>query len=344
MDAIFFPRQDYPVQVCTHRYGKSMTYTEQSDQFRDGAEDIVSYAVANGIKVGVFWGMSQTETYHQLALPYVNNGQMWIDAYCNPTGSNGGTVTREAYEAQRDSLFEILDDWFGIRPLCMSYAYGNQTYTDYVTPDFLAARNSGKTGGTPYGVGYGNPNDLPYSMANYKTRASTSRWYDDAKGTSSFASRLQQLESDVEATKLNGGWYNNFTHWHNVINDGNLATYKDYLDLLEELNEDGSIYFAGYGEATAYLIYRQLITKAVMYSPKAHPSTQLFIRLEAENTLGINTDLLVVPISVKFSTVGTPLAGKTITSDCNLVSLGGGDYIVEIPYTGRFPYAIINGS
>lgn len=113
--------------------------------------------------------------------------------------------------------------------------------------------------------------------------------------------------------------------------------------MLAELNEDNDICFAGYGEATAYLVYRQMITRAVMYSPNAHRSTQLFIRLEAQNTLGIDTALLQVPISVKFSTVGTPLAGKTITSDCNLINLGNGDYIVEIPYTGRFPYAIIKG-
>ena len=225
----------------------------------------------------------------------------------------------------------------------MSYAYGNQTYTDYVTPDFLSARNSGKLGGTPYGVGYGNPNDLPYSMANYKTRQSTSRWYDDAVGDSSFVSRLATLRTKVLETKENGGWYNNFTHWHSVITDGNLSVYEDYLDLLAELNGDGDIYFAGYGEAVAYLVYRQMVTRAVMYSPTAHHSTQLFIRLEAQNNLGINTDLLVVPISVKFSTVGTPLAGKTLYSDCNLVNLGNGDYIVEIPYSGRFPYAIIRG-
>lgn len=343
MDAIFFPRQDYPIQVCTHRYGKSMTYTEQSDQFRGGAEDIVSYAASKGIKVGVFWGMPQDTTYRDLALPYFNNGQMWLDVYCYPENSNGGTVTREQYETQRDLLWERMHEWFGIRPVAMSYAYGNQTYVDYVTPDFLAGRNSGKQGGTPYGVGFGNPNNLAYSMADYKTRQSSARWYDDAVGDSSFTARLAELRTQILATKQDGGWLNNFTHWHSVISNGNLQVYKDYLDMLAELNEDDDICFAGYGEATAYLVYRQMITRAVMYSPNAHRSTQLFIRLEAQNTLGIDTALLQVPISVKFSTVGTPLAGKTITSDCNLVSLGGGDYIVEIPYTGRFPYAIIKG-
>ena len=78
-----------------------------------------------------------------------------------------------------------------------------------------------------------------------------------------------------------------------------------------------------------------------MYSPVHESTSKLVIRLEAQNTLGIDTDLLQVPLSIKFSTVDTPLAGKTITSDCNLVTLGSGNYIVEIPYTGRFPKAVI---
>lgn len=341
MDAIFFPRQDYPVVICTHRLGKSMTYTEQSDTFQGGAEDIVSYAVGKGIKFGVFWGKSDSQYYANIAKPLLRESKLWLDVYCYPVGSNGGVVTREAYESERDTLFTRMNEWFGIRPVSMSYAYGNQTYIDYVTPDFLGARNSGKTGGTPYGVGYGLPNDIPYSMSAYKSRQSTSRWYDDAVADSSFSNRLQQLASDVEATKQNGGWYNNFTHWHNVINDGNLQVYKDYIDLLSSLNQNDDIYFAGYGESVAYLVFRQLITRAVMYSPNAHRSNQLIIRLEAENTLGVNAELLQVPISVKFSTLGTPLAGHNISSDRNLVSLGNDEYIVEIPYTGRFPYAII---
>lgn len=345
MQAIFFPRQDYSVQVCTHRLGKSMTYTEQSDTFRAGAEAISSYAESKGIKVGVFWGMSDSTEYAAIAKPLMDAGKMWIDAYCHPTNSqiSGTVITKEVYEEERDDLWERISSWFGIRPVAMSYNSGNTSYADYIIPDFLAGRNSGRAGGTPYGVGYGSPNNVAYSAENFKIKQSTSRWYDDAKADSSFSTRLTQLAADVAATKTNGGWYNNFTHWHNVISDDNLQAYKDYLDLLAQLNENDDIYFAGYGEAVAYLVYRQLITRAVMYSPNAHPSTQLFIRLEAQNTLGIDTELLQVPISVKFSTVGTPLAGKTITSDCNLISLGGGDYIVEIPYTGRFPYAIING-
>lgn len=343
MEAIFFPRNDYPnnIEVCAHRLGKSMTYTEQSDIFRNGAEDIMDYGANKGLRFGVFWGMSTSSTYRDLALPYVNSNQMWIDAYCNPTGASElGQISQADYEAQRDALLVRIADWFGKRPIALSYSYGNDSYRDYAIEDFIAGRNSEKNMGTPYGIGYGNPNNIPYSKLYFKSKGSTSRWYDDAKADASFTTRLQQLEQDVLATKLNGGWYNNFTHWHNVISDGNLQAYKDYIDLLASLNANNDIYFAGYGEAVAYLVYRQIITKAVMYSHNSDAANKLVIRLETINNLGIDTDLLQVPISVKFSTIGTPLAGQTIKSNCNLISLGSGQYIVEIPYSD-FPVAII---
>ena len=69
-----------------------------------------------------------------------------------------------------------------------------------------------------------------------------------------------------------------------------------------------------------------------MYSPIKYHDTHIVIMLEAKNNLEIDTDLLQIPISIKFSTIGTPLAGKTIKSNCNLINLGGSNYIVEIPY------------
>lgn len=345
MDAIFFPRQDYQVVVCPHRLGKAMTYTEQSDNFRGGAEAIAYYAISKGLKFGIFWGTSGLPSDAEIAKTLLDAGQLWIDAYCNPEGaSGGGQISQSAYEAQRDALIARFHNWYGIRPVTMSFGYGNTTYADYAINDFLACRNSGKTGGTTYGIGYGVPDDIPYSKSFYKSKASSARWYDDAKYDSSFAERLQTLETEILSAKQSGGWFNNFTHWHNVIEDGNLQPFKDYMDLLARLNANNDIYFAGYGEAVAYLVYRQMITRAVMYSPKDNPTSQLIIRLEAQNNLGIDTNWLVVPISVRFSTTGTPLAGKTLTSNCNLINLGNGDYIAEIPYLGRFPYAVVNGN
>lgn len=188
-------------------------------------------------------------------------------------------------------------------------------------------------------------------------RPSTFRWHDTAFPSSGQGgegiSYLDTVAAKVDETLLNGGWLTNFQHWDTIISqeiacgeqattaDAPGAIYRQYFQMLANKNANNEIHFAGYGEALAYFVYRDSITRAVMYSPKMNPNNQLVIRLEVQNNFGVEDALLQVPISIKFSTVGTPLAGKTIKSDCNLISLSGGDYIVEIPYTGRFPYAII---
>lgn len=318
-------------ELCAHRLGKKMTYTEQSDTFRGGAEDIMAYADNLGIKLGVFWGMSTNSAYRDLALPYVIKGMMWIDAYSNPTGASElGQINRDVYEAQKDALLQRINDWFGKRPIALSYAYGNDSYKDYIENDFLGGRNSNKNGGTPYGVGYGSPDNVAYNINYFKSKASTSRWYDDAKNTNTFTERLQQLREDVLATKENGGWYNNFTHWHNVISDGNLEAYRSYLELLSELNTNNDIYFAGYGEALAYLAYREIVKGVSAFLINGSINISLTLKTDPQ----VNNSLLIVPVSVRFSVADTPLEDKTLICEGgNLVELGGNEYIVEIPYS-----------
>ena len=356
MDAIFFPRQDYPVEICDHRLGRKMTYTDCTDQFKFGGcyEWITALAKSKGIKISFFGYFAEflADNFQQLAIPDFNNGDIWFDVYSYAPNiaskiTGGGTITQEEWNtAYNDYLGNNFLIATGRKPIALSYSYNHyQDIQNYAT-QFLGCRKSGYLHNlTSYGIGCGIPNDLPYSFDNQKALTPTFEWWDEvmygAVGRT-FEQELQIVSDKIDETILNGGWIRNFTHYHSVYAD-DTQPYDDYMTLLSEKNQNNEIYFAGYGEAVAYLAFRQMISRAVMYSPVEHPSTQLFIRLEAQNTLGIDTDLLQVPISVKFSTVGTPLAGKTITSDCNLINLGNGDYIVEIPYTGRFPYAIIKG-
>lgn len=358
MDAIFFPRKDYDVEICTHRLGKRMTYTEQTDglyyvsQTTPSYPWFVGYAKSKGVKVGCFAGLSSGfNDPDGVIRADLRSGHIWLDLYSwapnisskLPQSGEAGQITEEEWNtAYYDYLLPTFTEFTGKKPVALSYSYGNTSFKNYITQ--LGARNSSYNGDTDYGVGLGIPNNYAYSFDRYKSKQGTMRWYDYAKSQGNdFSGVLTQVSAKIDETMLNGGWMNNFTHWHNYMSDGNQSWGEAYLDLLASKNASNEIYFSGYGEAIAYLVYRQMITRAVMYSPVHNQTTQLIIRLQVDNTLGIDTDLLQVPISVKFSTVGTPLAGKTITSDRNLVSLGGGDYIVEIPYTGRFPYAIIKG-
>lgn len=357
MDVVFFPRQDYPVTVCSHRYGKKMTFTDQSDQLRlskvvggvNFFDWIMGIVEPKGIKVGFFarYDDLNSANFGQVKT-LLDSGKLWLDEYSwSPelaTKISGGqTITPEEFlQSYEDTLLPPFINVLGKKPVCLSYSYGNQTFKDGVCPTYLGARNSGglsSYGGTDYGVGFGNPSNIPYSFSAYKSRSSTIRWYDRALPDSSFAAKIAKVGELIDAALLNGGWVSNFTHFDDILSDGNEEYAEDYYEMIEGKNQNNEICFAGYGEAVAYLVFRQLVTKAVMYSPIHNPDT-LVIRLDARNTLGVDTELLQVPISVKFSTVGTPLAGQTIKSNRNLISLGSGEYIVEIPYAD-FPVAKI---
>ena len=351
MDVIFFPRKDYDVVVCDHRLGKKMTYTEQSDQLKltESYDWIVGLGETYGIKVGFFAIYSEMSSGDfTKAKNALNGGKIWIDQYSYTPElaakiSGGQTITPEEFVASYvNTLLPAFLSALGKKPVALSYSYGNDSFKDGTCPLYLAGRNSGgvsSNGGTDYGLGLGSPSNIPYSFLDYKSRGSTIRWYDRARADSSFSAKINTVSGLIDGALLSGGWVSNFTHFHSVVSDGNQSVYEQYIAMLANKNANDEIYFAGYGEAVAYLVFRQLVTKAVMYSP-VMDSDSLVIRLDARNTLGVDTDLLQIPISVKFSTEGTPLAGQTIKSDRNLISLGGGEYIVEIPYAD-FPVAKI---
>ena len=358
MEAVFFPRKDYNVEVCAHRYGKAMTYTDQTDQLKltTSYDWFVATAKARDIKIGFFAYYNEPLSPNfGKALDDLYSGAIWIDQYSwapefkDKIVAHENITPEEFRTAYLNSLLPPFYSAIGYKPLALSYSYGNYTFKDAVCPLYLGARNSGDEDcdGTDYGYGYGTPSNVPYSQAVFCNQPSSYRWYDRGRTLISggmdidtaFDTVIGNVRTAITATKANHGWFRNFTHFHSVTDDGNERYAELYYDMLAEENIDGDIYFAGYGEALAYLVYRQMITRAVMYAPKMYADT-LIIRLETKNTDGVDTSLLRIPISIKFSTVGTTLAGAEITSDCNLINLGGGDYIVEIPF-GRFPSAVI---
>ena len=358
MDVVFFPRNDYPskVEVCNHRLGKKMTYTDQTDglHYSDSTASYIPYttmAKTRNIKVGCFVGLSSAISDPDgIIKSDYNSGNIWLDAYSLAPNiqdkvihpSQYGNITQEEWNAAYNNyLYPNFYAFTGKKPVALSYSYGTDNFKAYVT-QFLGARNSLISGNTDYGVGCGNPSDVAYSFSVFNSKMCSMRWYDQAKANGNdFQGQLAIVSAKIDETMLDGGWLNNFTHWHNYYSDGNEQWAEAYLNLLASKNTNDEIYFAGYGEALAYLVYRQLVTKVVMYSPVKHHNVQLVIMLETNNTLGVDTDLLQVPISVKFSTAGTPLEGQTIKSNCNIISLRNNQYIVEIPY-GRFPIAVID--
>lgn len=354
MEVIFFPRKDYDVEICSHRFGKAMTYTEQTDglHLQDSYTPFMTLAKARNIRVGAFATYSDCgRSDIGLAKTDEKNGHLWIDEYslCPSLQEKithyESPTDEEFIAAYNNELLPAFVNTFGRKPVALSYSYGVTGFSGVVCPRYLGGRNSAYNGDTDYGIGLGTPDDKPYSFSRFCSKSGTIRWYDKAKANGNdFSGVLTELSAKIDETLLNGGWLNNFTHWHNYYSDGNEQWAATYLDMLAAKNAGGQIYFSGYGEAVAYLIYRQIITRAVMYSPVKNSANMLIIRLETNNDLGVDIDLMQVPISIKFSTIGTPLANQSIVSlNRNLISLGNNEYIVEIPFA-QFPIAVIKKS
>lgn len=203
MNAIFFPRNDYPsnVEICPHRLGKKMTYTEQTDGYNvyygaiNTFSEYTEMAKARNIKVGCFMGLSSpVSDPNDAILNDYNDGKLWLDAYSYTTElapkiTGGGTITEQEWnEAYENTLLPNFYNFLHKKPVALSYSYGNASFRNYVIPKFLGARNSSPSGDTihntfptDYGVGYGNPNNEPYSIERYKSKASSMRWYDAAR-------------------------------------------------------------------------------------------------------------------------------------------------------------------
>lgn len=356
MDVVFFPRNDYPdkVEVCYHRLGKKITFTDDTDTLPQSSyTNILPLLKERNIKGSVFAAYSDFSNTPQIVTEN-EEGNIWTDIYSQTPAPelllDPDTATEQNFDAAYYNVWlNAFEQYLGNKPYSISYRTGKYYFSEWIRKYFIGGRGSELTGDTDYGIGCGLVNGLPsqkgYSFDNAEVISNTLRWYDNAMGyyggSGNVDTELNKVANLIDSTMAltNGGWIRSFVHWHEYVRDNHLEWAERYYDLLAAKNQNNDIYFSGFGEALSYLAYREMITKVVMYSPIHNPN-QLAIRLETKNVLGLSRELLGVPISIKFSTIGTPLEGRTITSECNLISLGSGQYIVEIPFND-FPLANI---
>ncbi len=368
MEVIFFPRNDYPnnIEICNHRLGKKMTFCDLTTMIPKLVSEkllpiFVDYHNTYHLREGSAFdddGNGTPRPYSSYLGEYVMqqiaNDVISPDLYFYPDPINDSSETAVLRAWSR------LEPWFinkfGKKPMGSIFSSNNFTYKEYmygkllgVESDAISALNSK----TDYGDGVGDPANVPYSLNKYFPKVANARVLDWGRNNNEdYATYIGQMAELIDDTLAlpNGGLIINFSHWHDLLyldydkNTGEAIPgrndyainngFKPYYEMLCQKNANNEIYFAGFGEAVAYLVYRESISKVVMYSPVQHSNEQLVIRLEVPNLLDVNTSLLQIPISIKFSTTNTPLQGASIKCEkCNLISLGNNEYIVEIPYS-----------
>lgn len=316
----FFPKSQFPVTVCQHRHGKDLTITEQSDtvQLRYPIE---YYGFKHNIRAGAFLGYHYGTDWNDIAT-VEKLGNIRSDIYLNV-----GEVA-----ASYDDAMAIIEPWFEAltkrKPSAVSFAGGNTGLAPMIVEHFLSGRNSAT----------GQSNYTAYNQPLWRDLANTIRWYDDALSWS-------QVESEITAVSNSGGWFRNFTHWHNLGTSNVIYKqgefYQTINDTLIALGK--TAHFCSFGEATEYAMYRDLVSRAVCYKSV---NGKLRIALEfdgLEDVLQVGQyateksiflqDRLKTPVSVKIDLTGTEFSGKDFSSlNCDIIKLNANEFIVNVPF------------
>lgn len=261
-------------------------------------------------------------------------------------------------------VIKDMGDWYkgllGNEPVAMSYSLGSDGGSEVGIVAFLQARNSGYTvaGNEPvaetwYGKD-GNGNYLGYpgkevTRDDLSSRPSSSRWYDSVySGGKTKEQSLRGVSELVALTLRNGGWANNFTHWHNLQGQADeemrLHAYDDYFSAISRAAGDNHVHFCSYGEASEYLFYRCCVDNIAAYRKGNRVAVALSVVDNFKNSVlsgsGLDGKLplgrIKTPISIEVDLTGTFLEGRNVrTTYGKAIDSGDNKVIVEIPFPSR---------
>lgn len=228
---------------------------------------------------------------------------------------------------------EWFKDIFGYYPSAGSYYYGISSARYRLKDYFLAMRNSG-TGAMLYGyskkdnkaLGTNEPFNYgtDYSMFMYAT---SRQW--DMLGDKQV--NMVTLQNTLREAITLDGWYNDFTHWHNVKAGDMEMFFSTQREVMDE--GLGKVVPLDYGTAIEYLYIRQMAERIPLYQS----GDKLVIAIQTKNRGGLNFKVFNTALSVELDTTGTILEGKEIEGigDAGIIKKGVDQFIVEIPYNQR---------
>jgi hypothetical protein len=319
--ARIFPKQEHTISICDHKNGADVTITEATDTVqREPRWTVEYYGYKNNVRVGTYIGYHYGTDYIDV-FETERMGAFRADMYLLIQGGSFGTIPQE---------IAFKNEWFkdvtrGRECSAVSFAGGNTGWINDTDDFYLTGRNS-LSGTDNYGqnngVFLGTPN-LAYTVLNYRNRPNTIRWFDEGL-------TMPQIATALANTIATRGWFQNFTHWHNLSSGGILYKQDDYYQTLRAQLVTSGVkgYFCSAGEAAEYMVYRSLITRKSCYTSNQNT---VIVALEVSNIIFSN--LLNTPVSVQIDLSTSPLAGKNISCvGCEIISLGSDDYIINIPF------------
>ena len=274
-------------------------------------------------------------------------------------GWSAGEIGQSAaYERIR--LHEEQVKWFygllGRYPSAFSYQIGQAGGAAVDIAFFLRGRNSSTvhwSNPSEANTSYGKDADsnflgLPYVELTRELLASTpcsTRFWDWVViNGATVEQSLNAIEQLVDITLVNGGWVNNFTHWHNARDTANdnlkLRIYDAYFARIAAAGGSNNIHYCSYGEAAEYLMAKMCVDNVAAYVKGNRVRVAISLKDPFEGEILVQSglsgkipfDRINIPVSIEVDLSGTPLAGKNIISNFGqVINNGSGNVIVEVP-------------
>ncbi|MBN1293224.1 MAG: T9SS type A sorting domain-containing protein [Candidatus Latescibacteria bacterium] len=286
---------------------------------------------------------------------YPDHGQELYDVSDGKYGYDDTTNTAGDIDSI-NGLIKYHCDWvkniLGCQPSCLSYRYGKVGARYAMAEWFLAGRNSefyvngrsrtvyGKSRITNLYLGY--PNGYNFTHERAVCQPSSSRYWDSWKNPYTqpyFNTRdeaLTQCETLLSETLRNGGWFNDFTHWHNTQDDDLDVFFAGQRRVIGEHD----VFTGGYGDCMQHLFLRDSVESISTY----WEGSVCVIEVH-ENELPETLPLSVfsIPLSVQIDLSGTVLEGKDIcsTESHGIKKLGNDLYCVDVPFNGEEGFQIV---
>lgn len=215
-----------------------------------------------------------------------------------------------------------------------SYSLGQTGGKELYKISNLGIRNSEYSFSGDSDIGYNIPPD------DFKSKASSTRTYDSYSGGDlpTAAASLAYSATQVERVYVEGGWYNDFIHWHQMYRDNEMDFFNQMFGMMDSAIGSNDVWRAGYGEVLEYSSLKRSVKNLGSFIDG--DSIQLFVQLDDPEkdsaTFGvsnaINFELVNTPLSFKVNLAGTPLSSKNISCDSAALirDLGNDEWVVNV--------------
>lgn len=324
--------------------------------------DIADYSINKWSSTGELYfdvvsGSSKPTRYpnHGQQMYDESNGRLGYDFSSGMWGTSGSAHFSASVYRNRI----LVENSIGRRTSGASYALGQDAAKSMLIPEFLGVRNS-----DPYSIPvisgsqhtfYGkdkNGNNLGWPVTEFtreyfSSYPSTLRYWD---WFNELGYTLEQTNTYVQTllqdTLNNKGWFRDFGHWHDGKNAGNIDVFEDLFQLVNTTLSGSFVWKCSNGEALEYMYIRDcassptasivdgIVTITVKYDDRFSSSSISTFSKEVPKTL-LNT-----PLSLLVNLSGSSLSGKNIQSSYSKVINKGNDlWVVEVPFntgSGQF--------